>query len=200
LCRIHSGAARRGRSDYREAVHLLFRTFLVWLRRSGPRLDVHDVGRISFRVLPTDLDVLGHMNNGVYLSIMDLGRMDLLQRSGTWARFARAGYYPVIANETISFRKSLQPWQRFTVETRIVGYDARAVYIEQRAVVGGEVYARAVIRGRFIKKGGGTATVAELSAVTGIDTTELVVPQWIERWSADVALPSTGSAAPSEWD
>jgi len=72
-------------------VHLIFRTFLVWLRRNGPRLDPHEVGRLTFRVLPTDLDVLGHMNNGVYLSIMDLGRMDLLQRSGVWSRLLGAG-------------------------------------------------------------------------------------------------------------
>ncbi len=49
---------------------------------------------MTFRVLPTDLDVLGHMNNGVYLSIMDLGRMDLLQRSGIWSRLFGAGIFP----------------------------------------------------------------------------------------------------------
>ncbi len=180
-------------------MHLIFRTFLVWLYRRGPRIHVHDVGRIHFRVLPTDLDVLGHMNNGVYLSIMDLGRMDLLQRSGVWSRFAKAGFYPVIANETISFRKSLLPWQRFTIETRIVGYDAKAVYIEQRAVVKGEVYAQAIVRGRFVRKSGGTVSLAEIIEVTGADTSDLSVPGWVERWATDVALPPTKAPAPSVW-
>ena len=181
-------------------MHLIFRTFLVWLRRNGPRLDPHDVGRMAFRVLPTDLDVLGHMNNGVYLSIMDLGRMDLLQRSGVWSRLFRAGFFPVMADETISFRRSLMPWQRFTLETRIVGYDAKAVYVEQRAVVEGQIYARATTRGRFVKKTGGTVTVAEVAEVTGIDITGHPLPEWMARWATDVALPAARAAAPSEWD
>ncbi len=181
-------------------MHLLLRTFLVWLRRNGPRLDAHDVGHLGLRVLPTDLDVLGHMNNGVYLSIMDLGRMDLLQRSGVWPRLQRAGFFPVMADETISFRRSLQPWQRFTVETRIVGYDEKAVYIEQRAVVGGEIYARAIMRNRFVRKTGGTVSTAELSAVTGIDISTVALPEWVSRWARDVALPASRAPAPSEWD
>jgi acyl-CoA thioesterase FadM len=181
-------------------VHLLFRTFLVWLRRHRRDLDVHDVGRIAFRVLPTDLDVLGHMNNGVYLSIMDLGRMDLMQRSGVLPRLLEAGFYPVMADETISFRRSLQPWQRFTIETRIVGYDEKAVYVEQRAVVGGEIYARATMRSRFVRKTGGTVSTAELAAVAGIDISAIAPPEWVTRWAADVALPPARGSAPSEWD
>ena len=32
------------------------------------------------RVLPNDLDLLWHMNNGRYLSLMDQGRVDLMVR------------------------------------------------------------------------------------------------------------------------
>lgn len=161
---------------------------------------MHDVGRIGFRVLPTDLDVLGHMNNGVYLSIMDLGRMDLMQRSGVLPRLTKAGFYPVMADETISFRRSLRPWQRFTIETRIVGYDEKAVYVEQRAVVGGEIYARATMRSRFVRKTGGTVSMAELASVAGIDITDSPLQEWVARWAADVALPPARGSAPSEWD
>jgi len=149
--------------------------------------------------MPADLDILGHMNNGVYLSIMDLGRLDLLVRAGIWKKFDRLGYYPVVANESISFRRSLQPWQRYVLETRIVGYDDRAVYVEQRFVVGGEVFARAFVRGRFLKKSGGIVTMDELSDATGIDTTDRPPAAWLARWAADVALPGTRAAAPSEW-
>ena len=36
----------------------------------------------NFRVLPTDLDVNLHMNNGRFLQIMDLARIDWLLRTG----------------------------------------------------------------------------------------------------------------------
>ncbi len=160
---------------------------------------MHDIGTLRLTVLPTDLDVLGHMNNGVYLSIMDLGRQDLMQRSGALDKLFAAGFYPVAASETISFRKSLQPFQRFALETKIVGYDAKAVYVEQRFVAGGELYAKAFVRARFLRKGGGTVALDELAAVTGADPSEVVLPEWLEGWARDVAVPPSRATAPSEW-
>jgi len=179
---------------------MICRTIIMRLRRHrGPRLRVHDVARVGFRVLPTDLDVLRHMNNGVYFSIMDLGRLDLLQRSGVWATLDRLGYYPVVASETITFRRSLQPGQRYTLETKIVGYDARAVYVEQRFVVGGELYAVGLVRGRFLRRSGGTVSIGDLAEAIGVDVTELELPRWVTRWAADVALPPSRSVATSDW-
>ena len=103
------------------------------------------------------------------------------------------------SNETITFRKSLQPWQRFDLETRIVGYDDRAVFVEQRFVVKGEIYAQAFMRGRFLKKTGGTVSMDELTDALGVDPTQVTLPPWLARWSDDVVLPSTRSPAPSEW-
>ena len=180
-------------------MHFIFRTFLVWLKRNGPRIGLLDVGRIAFRVLPTDIDVMGHMNNGIYLSVLDLGRMDLLQRSGAWSKMIRAGILPVMANATITYRKSLLPWKKFWVETRIVGYDEKAVYMEQRMVIDGEIYAQATLRGRFVKKSGGVASIAEFAAATGMDLAALPPAGWIDRWVADTSLPPTKASAPSLW-
>lgn len=178
---------------------MIFRTIIQLLRsRRRSALGIYDVGRVRLRVLPTDLDVLGHMNNGVYLSIMDLGRMDLLIRAGAWAKMRARGFYPVMASETITFRKSLQPWQVFVLETRTVGYDAKAVYVEQRFVVDGEIYAAAMTRARFLGKEG-VVSIAELSELLGVDVTNRPPAAWVLRWSEDVALPNTRSATPSEW-
>jgi len=179
---------------------MLLRTILTLLRaRRRPPLDIHDVGRLSMRVLPNDLDVQRHVNNGVYLSLMDLGRLDLLVRTGAWKRMREFGCYPVIASETITFRKSLQVWQRYTIETRIAGYDEKAVYIEQRFVVDGEIYAKAHLRGRFLKNAGGVVSVAELAELLEVSMDAVVLPEWIDRWARDVALPSTRAEAPSIW-
>ena len=181
-------------------MNLLFRTALLYLRsRRGPKLGVHDVARTPFRVVPSDLDVLGHMNNGVYFSIMDLGRMDLMIRAGVWKKLTDRGFYPVVTKETISFRKSLQPWQRFTVESRIAGYDDKAVFIEQRFVVSGEIFARAFMCGRFLKKTGGTVSMTELADALDVDTSEVTLPAWLTRWAEDMVLPATRAQAPSEW-
>lgn len=183
---------------------MIFRTLLLFWRapragRRGTPLGHYDVGRLPMRTLPTDLDLNRHMNNGVYLSVLDLGRFDLLIRNGIWDILTGRGWYPVVVSETITFRKSLTLWQRFVVETRVSGYDEKAVFVEQRIVVDGDIYAQAVIRARFLKKRGGTVSVDELIDAIGTVPPDLRLPEWQVRWGMDVALPSTSVPAPSEW-
>lgn len=186
-------------------MHMIFRTLLhvLFLSRRKPNLGHEDVARTNFITLPTDLDINRHMNNGVYFSIMDVARFDMLVRNGVWRTMRDKGWYPVVASETITFRKSLQLWQRFTIESRITGYDDKAVYLEQRYVRPGadgtpEIYAQGFIRARFLRKAGGVVPVSELIEVFGAPT-DGGLPEWIERWGADVALPATRAEAPSVW-
>ena len=122
---------------------------------------------MRIRVLPTDIDLLRHMNNGRYLSLFDLGRWDLLTRSGLVEAMTKQGWYAVVAAETITFRRSLELGQRFDLETRMIGHDDRAVYLEHRALVRGEIYARAIIRARILRRTGGTVPHDELFAAVG---------------------------------
>jgi acyl-CoA thioesterase FadM len=180
---------------------MLFRTMLhVFLSRFQKRLGYFDVARSRFRVMPTDLDIFRHMNNGVYLSIFDVGRFDLLRRARLWNMFIDRGWYPVVASETITFRKSLTLWQRFIVESRIIGYDEKAVFLEHRAVVDGEIFAQAFIRARFTKRTGGTVSIAEIMELVGTPPSDLRVPEWLTRWGADVSLPPSRATAPSLWE
>jgi len=185
---------------------MFFRTLLhLFLSRFGARLGHYDVARTRFITLPTDQDILRHMNNGVYLSIMDVARFDMLMRNGVWDIFKQRGWYPVVVSETISFRKSLQMWQKFTIESRILGFDAKAVYVEQRFVrpdADGkpEIYAQGFIRGRFLKRGGGVVSIEELLEAIGGPPSSVTVPDWLLAWSDEVTLPPTRAAAPSVWE
>ena len=161
------------------------------------------MARTNFITLPTDLDINRHMNNGVYFSIMDVARFDMLVRNGVWRAFRSKGWYPVVASETITFRKSLSLWQRFTIESKLVGYDDKAVYMEQRFVRPGpdgepEVYAQGFIRGAVPaqerRHRAGARAHRGFGALEGQG-----IPEWIERWGADVALPATRAEAPSVW-
>ncbi|MWB97206.1 acyl-CoA thioesterase [Agromyces seonyuensis] len=171
-------------------MNLYLRLLLLRLNaeRRG-RLGVWDTSRTPFRVVPTDLDLLGHMNNGKYLTIMDVARMDLMIRSGFWKRLEDAGWYPVVAGQTIAYRKSLQPWQRFDVYTRILGFDERWGYLEQTFVVGSTVYAQAIVRSRFLKKSGGSVDHDELFALAGEHPAHLELPEWLDEWTANAVIP-----------
>ncbi|WP_281064548.1 thioesterase family protein [Arthrobacter sp. CAN_C5] len=135
--------------------------------------------------MPNDLDLLGHMNNGRYLSILDIGRIDLLVRSGFWRKMTTAGWYPVVAAQTITYRKSLRLGQQFDVFTRIIGLHDRWVFIEQTFRRGDAIYAQAVIRTRFLKEGGGTVSLEELNTLAGCPPDDLLLPEWVERWTTD---------------
>ena len=185
-------------------MNVLWRTIIVTLRakarvrRAGHRR-LTDVYRIRLRVLPTDIDVLRHLNNGRYLSLFDLGRWDMLEQAGLTEVFRERRWYPVVSSETITFRKSLNLWQRFDLETRWIGRDDRALYMEHRAVVGGEVYARAIIRARLLGPGG-PVPHDDLFAAVALPEGLPDVSAWIHEWADASSLPSTRRPAPSTWD
>ncbi|GAA3592420.1 thioesterase family protein [Agrococcus terreus] len=167
-----------------------------------PALAIDEVARTPFRVLPTDIDLLGHMNNGRYPSYMDLARVDMTVRTGMQAALEAEGIYAVVGQSSMVYRRSLDLWQRFDIETAVLGADERAVYLVQRFVVDGEVYARGVVQGRFIQKGVGTIRVARLVEVLEAAGIEVRLPELDERvadWARLNALPPTRAAAPSDW-
>ena len=104
-----------------------------------------------------------------------------------------------LSRETITFRKSLELWQAFTVESRLIGHDDKATYMMHRAVVDGEVYAQMVVRARFLRRGGGVIPLEELfEALHRPDNLPELEP-WVREWAAAAALPSTKAPAPSVW-
>lgn len=169
------------------------------LRREGP-IEPTAVGRIRVTTLPTDIDLLRHMNNGRYLSLFDLGRWDLLIRTGMFDAMKSRRWYAVVSSETVTFRKSLELWQRFDIESRLLGHDDRAIYLEHRAVVDGEIYARVIVRSRMLKRGGGRVSQEELFAAVGRPDGLPEVDRWIHDWAQASSLPPTRADAPSIWE
>jgi len=169
-------------------MNLFLRLLLLFLTyRFRPRCDVLGPTRKRFLVWPPDLDVLFHVNNGVYLSMLDVARVDMLLRSGMAQRLRRAGFYPVVAAETIRFRRSLQLFQTFEVETRIIGWDEKAFIIQHHFLRRDALVAEAVVRARFLKRKGGTVSTHELLTVLGRSDTSPALPEWIDAWNRENA-------------
>ncbi|SDI37763.1 acyl-CoA thioester hydrolase, YbgC/YbaW family [Arthrobacter subterraneus] len=180
-------------------MHLILRTlWTLFASRRRPKLSVWDSASLPLRVQLTDIDIAMHVNNGMYLALMDLGRFDLMIRSGVWRIMRRRGWTPVVNAETITFRKSLQLGQRYTIETRILGFDERAIFFEQRMVHDGEIYARAYIATRLLSSQGPVPN-EEIFEALGNPPEGLVLPDWIHEWRLNTALPSTRKPARHEW-
>lgn len=177
---------------------------LLWLWLAGRwRTPVHPLGpcRTPFRVSLGDLDVFRHMNNGRYLTIMDIGRVDLMRRSGVLARINRAGFYPVVTAESITFRKSLNWPQPFDVETAVLQWDEKSVIMSQRFLVGNVEYASALLQARFLRRSGGSVPTAELFALVDEPLTppvlDAVTTERIAGFLVSVRVPTERSGAPA---
>ncbi|BCT75859.1 thioesterase [Sinomonas cyclohexanicum] len=180
-------------------MHLLLRTLVLLITsRRRPPLSIWGTSSLALRVLPTDIDIALHVNNGMYFSLMDLGRFDLMVRARVWDRIRARGWSPVVNLETITFRKSLQLWQAYTIESKIIGFDEKAIFFEQRMVADGEVYARAYIATRLVSKGGPVAN-EEIFEEMGQPPVDLVLPEFLHAWREENALPSTRRPAPHVW-
>ncbi len=146
-----------------------------------PRLGVLEESRVPLRVWPWDLDTNLHLNNGRYLTLMDLGRFDLVIRNGLGRMMLERRWSPVLAAAMIRYRRSLNPFQRFELVTRIVSWDERWFFIEQRFERQGKVMAQAFVRGTFMGKEG-TIPTNRLLEATGVAVQPPPMPPSLLAW------------------
>lgn len=164
-------------------MNLILRMLRVLIAaRFRPRVSALEETVVAFRVWLNDLDVLLHMNNGRYLTIMDLGRNDAYIRTGMSALVRRQGWFPVVAGETIRFRESLNPLQRYDLRTRVLGWDDRSFYIRQTFVVAGREAAIGVVRVRFLRRSGGTVGAGEVAQALMPGVSSPALPAYVTTW------------------
>lgn len=102
----------------------------------------------------TDIDMLGHLNNGVYLTMMDLGKAhffnDVLGEKVNWHEINVA-----IVNINVNFYAATFLTDKISVVTRIVAMSKHSLTMEQRIIetTTGEVkcMARTIMAGYDIK-------------------------------------------------
>lgn len=154
---------------------------LLMARRRAP-VGVLDETSLTFRVWPNDVDVLMHMNNGRYLTLMDLGRADGIIRSGVHAVLKEHDWYAVVASETIRFRESLAMFARFELRTRTLGWDDKSFYLRQLFLLKGRVVAIGLVRVRFLKRSGGTLSATEVAQSILPGVIPPVLPEYVATW------------------
>lgn len=163
----------------------------------------------ELRVWPNDLDLFFHVNNGVYFSLCDLARVDLMLRSRSLGLASGPRRPFLVAAETIQILRPLSLFQRFRIETRVIGWDERAFFVEHRFVIpasaarsiGESTIALVVVEGRVFDKKEGQVRPAALIAALGVGSESRDLPGWVQRWHADqqeirAALRAHRGAAP----
>lgn len=135
---------------------------------------------------PSDVDVWLELNNGRTLTLFDLGRVVLLKRIGALRALAREGWAGAVAGASVRYRVRVRTFDRVTIRSRVTGYDARFVYVEQSMWRGATCTSHALLRIAVTSRTGLVPTEAVRAAMDLPPSPPL--PGWIAAWAEADAL------------
>jgi len=158
-----------------------------------PRRDPFAESRVAFRVWPNDCDLNLHMNNGRYLTVMDLGRLHFVAQTGLLRHLFRRRWRPVMSAVDVNFVRALRPFQKFEVVTRLLTWDEKYFYAEHRIESGEALYAIATTRGLFLE-GRRTVPTEEVLRALGVNSAPPPMPAVVRHWRELTALKREHSA------
>jgi acyl-CoA thioesterase FadM len=160
-------------------VNLFLRLLLVWLKsRFKSRKGYFDEIVTRFRVWPTDQDMFRHMTNSRYFSLTDVCIIDFLLQTRAWAVLSKRSWIPIVVYEDLAFRRMLRWPQKFTVRTRLLGWDENNVIISHAFVrADGEVTAEGFNVARFVSTKGERIETARVVGALDPQMTSPALPQ-----------------------
>ncbi len=152
-------------------MNLIFRMLWVIVRSYFlKRIEMDRVtSTLSLHVLPNDIDINFHMNNGRYLTICDLNRVDVFARSGLLKAMFRRNWIPVIAEHTMTYKKPLNIFQRYEVSLEMVKWDEKYFYMTHTFTVADRVVAEGTSKGCVYARGKGVVSPADAIAAVEQD-------------------------------
>jgi len=135
-------------------MNLYLRLFILllksWLK---PRMGMQDKSVLKFYVLPNDLDINMHMNNGRYNSIMDLGRVDIMLRTGLLKMLYKRKWFGVVGSIHTRFRRPLKLFQAYELHSQIIYWDNKWTWVEHKMYSQNKLICSALVQTLIRKKG-----------------------------------------------
>jgi len=170
-----------------------------------PSIGMNDEGVTYNLCWTTDIDYFAHMNNGKYFREMDFGRFDFYFRTGFAAYIeARPGMFVVQHGASIRYRRPIDIFVPFKQVTRLVYWDERSLYFEQKFVSLHDGFVRAIALCKNTVVGG---SVKDMMSSLDCPTSPAAVPKEVELWLASQEVSSVrlraggaSSAALAEMD
>ena len=112
------------------------------------------INSLSLVVLPNDIDINLHMNNGRYLTICDLTRVDMFIRTGLAKTMIHEKWMPVISEHTMIYKKPLKLFRKYKVKMQIIDWDDRVFNMIHIFTIGDRIIAEGTSKGVIVGKNG----------------------------------------------
>lgn len=139
--------------------------------------------RVRLHVWPNDLDFNMHVNNGRYLTLADIGRIHWFMSTGVLQLTRQERAIPIVGDAIAKFRRELRLWQKFEIQTRMLGWDERWGFLEHRFVRDARVLGVVAVRGVF-RGPNGNLYPGDLMSRLGVSETSPPLPEWIAQWDS----------------
>jgi len=150
-------------------MNLYLRLLILFIRAKWkPALKITDLSVLHFHVLPSDLDINMHMNNGRFNSIMDLGRVDIMLRSGLLKLIYRKGWQGVVGTIHTHFRRPLKCFQSYELHSQVVYWDNKWTWIEHKMYSQDKLICHALVQ-TLIRGKGENISNEKLQELMGFD-------------------------------
>ncbi|MDO6584113.1 acyl-CoA thioesterase [Salipiger sp. 1_MG-2023] len=131
---------------------------------------------------PWDIDLWKELNNGRTLTLYDLGRIPLAQRAGLLGTLKREGWGLTIAGACVRYRRRIRVFETIEMRSRMVGWDARFLYLEQSMWrKDGECANHAVYRSA-VTGPGGIVPPAQVLTAMGHEPHSPPLPAFVQKW------------------
>jgi acyl-CoA thioesterase FadM len=161
----------------------------LWKFRNAPRLPILGSHISHHRCWPQDIDPWRELNNGRTLTLYDLGRIPLGERTGLHGVLKRNRWGMTMAGATTRYRRRVRLFDRVEMLTRCIGWDAKFIYIEQSMWKDGDCTSHVLQRSAVTSKSGIVPPVEVLSQL-GQPTESPELPDWVRAWiAADADRP-----------
>lgn len=149
--------------------------------RNAPKLGPLDAHVSTHMCWPWDLDPWIELNNGRTLTLYDLGRIPLAVRTGLSDILREKKWGITVAGNTTRYRRRIKMFNRFTMVSRMIGWDHRFFYIEQSMWRNGECCNNMLLR-MACTGPKGIVTPDEFFAAQGGDPQSPELPEWVQAW------------------
>lgn len=150
-------------------------------RKRPPTHDLFDVVSLEFRVGLLDIDLNLQLSTGKYVKIMDRCRLEHAVVTGLLHRTVTARASTVVANTEIAYIRELRPYQRFAVHTRLLGWDDKYSYYDQRFESQRKLHTHALHRLAHLY-GGKPISPPAFQEMTGLNRASPPLPEYVEDW------------------
>ncbi len=187
-CRIGQILTYQTTDNTERPMNLYLRLIWTLLRAWWlPKLVVGEPLEREFRVLPNDIDINFHMNNGRYLTIIDLISVEYSARTGFLKAFIRNRWKPVLGGSIITYRRQLKLGQKYRLNYRWTGGDAHWNYVTfQFSTLEGTLCATGHSKGAALSRKG-LVPIDQTFDALGISQPGTILPDAVLHWKESEA-------------